>query len=61
MEDKFKKKSIKGDVFSVLTRKTYIESRGIAPFIFSLGNGWRLVINFMVQPLPAVKKILLTH
>lgn len=52
MEDKFKKKSRKGDVFSVLTRKTYIESRGIAPFIISLGNGWRLVINFMVPPFP---------
>jgi len=54
--DKFFKKTRKGNVFSVFTRKTCIESGGIASFIINLGNGWRLVINFMAPPLSAVKK-----
>jgi hypothetical protein len=49
------KKGRKCDVFSIHTRKTYIQSRGIAPHIINLGNGWRLVIKFMAQPLSAVK------
>jgi hypothetical protein len=49
------KKCRKGDVFSVHTKKTYVESRGIAPLIINLGNGWSLVMNFMARPLSAVK------
>ena len=42
--------------FSVHTRKTYIESRGIAPFTTNHGNEWRLVIKFMARPLSAVRE-----
>jgi len=35
-----------GKIVPVCAMKAYWRSRGIAPLIFNLGTGWKMVVNF---------------